>query len=344
MMKKPQQLHPGDQIAIVSLSWGGLGDAELIHRYHLAKARLENDFGLVVVPMPHALKGSEFLYQHPEARAKDLLQAVEDPAIKGIFCAIGGDDTIRLLPYLDFDLLAQYPKIFMGYSDTTVNHFMLHKAGVVSYYGPSIMAELGEYGQMFAYTKAALKEVLFAPSNGYMLRSSPVWSKTFIPWQVENQAQQKQLLPEEHGYELLQGQGRATGEVLGGCIDVFPMMVGTKIWPTLSDWQGKFLLIETSEEKLLPDLLLRYLRNLGAQGIFSVIHGILVGKPQAEVYYEEYKAVYRQVLQEYGQEELPVLYNLNIGHADPMGILPLGVKISVDFDAKTIVFSESATT
>ena len=69
---KPRRLEKGDKIAIVSLSWGGLGDAKLIHKYGIAKERLELDFGLNVVAMPHALKGSEFVYAHPQLRAKDL--------------------------------------------------------------------------------------------------------------------------------------------------------------------------------------------------------------------------------------------------------------------------------
>lgn len=53
-MIKPNQLKKGDKVAIVSLSWGGLGDEELIHKYYIAKERLERDFGLEVVIMPHA--------------------------------------------------------------------------------------------------------------------------------------------------------------------------------------------------------------------------------------------------------------------------------------------------
>ena len=140
-MLKPERLKKGDKIAVVSLSWGGLGDDMFIHKYDIAKVRLEKDFGLEVVAMPHALKGSEFVYVHPELRAKDLMDAFADPSIKGIFCAIGGDDSIRLLPYIDYEIIRNNPKIFMGYSDTTVSHFMMNKAGVVSYYGPSVMPE-----------------------------------------------------------------------------------------------------------------------------------------------------------------------------------------------------------
>ena len=112
-MLKPEKLSRGDKIAIVSLSWGGLGDEKLIHKYYIAKERLENEFGLEVVAMPNALKGSQFVYEHPEARAKDLMDAFKDETIKGIFCAIGGDDTVRLLPYIDYEVIKNNPKIFM---------------------------------------------------------------------------------------------------------------------------------------------------------------------------------------------------------------------------------------
>ena len=186
-MIKPKMLKKGDKIAIVSLSWGGLGDENLIHKYHIAKERLEKDFGLEVIAMPNALKGSEFVYNHPELRAKDLMDAFKDKSVKGVFCAIGGDDSVRLLPYIDYDILKNNPKIFMGYSDTTVSHFMMRKAGIISYYGPSIMCEFGEYVKMFDYTKEAVENILFKNSNNYEIKSSKYWSNDFVSWKEENQ-------------------------------------------------------------------------------------------------------------------------------------------------------------
>lgn len=342
-MIKPEKLKKGDKIAVVSLSWGGLGDENLIHKYYIAKERLENDFGLEVAPMPNALMGSEFVYNHPELRAKDLMDAFKDKSIKGIFCAIGGDDSIRLLPYIDYDIIKNNPKIFMGYSDTTVSHFMMNKAGVVSYYGPSIMCEFGEYVKMFDYTKDAVKNILFTDSANYEVKSSEIWSNDSVPWKEENINIQKKTLPEEHHYEVLSGEGKIEGNLLGGCIDVFPMITGTDIWPKAEEWKGKILLIETSEEKPSPDNVLYYLRNLGAQGILNNIKGIVVGKPQDEKYYEEYKKIYLKVLKEFGCENLPIIYNVNIGHAYPIGILPLGIEYEIDLDNKTIKFKESAT-
>lgn len=342
-MIKPEMLQKGDKVAIVSLSWGGIGDEKLIHKYYIAKERLEKEFGLEVVAMPNALKGSQFVYEHPEARAQDLMDAFKDKTIKAIFCAIGGDDTIRILPYIDYEVIKNNPKIFMGYSDTTVNHLMMNKAGLVSFYGPSVMCEFGEYVNMFDYTRQAVENILFNNCENYEIKSSEIWSNDFVSWKEENINISKKTLPEEHGYEVLQGSGIVTGKLLGGCIDVFPMVIGTNIWPTIDEWKDKILLLETSEEKPSPNLVTYYLRNLGAQGIFEVIKGIIVGKPQDEKYYNEYKDVYKKVLKEFKKDNLPVLYNVNIGHAYPIGILPLGTDIQIDFTNKKITLVESPT-
>lgn len=343
-MIKPKRLTAGDRIAVVSLSWGGLGDDALIHKFHIAKERLEKDFGLEVVAMPHALKGTAFVAAHPELRAKDLMDAFADSSVAAIFCAIGGDDTIRLLPYINYDIIRNNPKIFMGYSDSTVNHFMMYKAGLGSFYGPSVMCEFGEYVQMFDYTAQAVRDVLFGDTEGYEIKPSPVWSKDFVPWDEKNTHIGKQLLPDEKGYEVLQGTGKARGHLLGGCLDVFPMAVGTEIFPALEQWKNAIMFIETSEVKPTPDYVRWTLRNLAAQGIFKVLSGIIVGKPQAEQFYEEYKQAILQVLAEEEKlTDLPVIYNVNFGHAFPIGIIPYGVTAELDCDRKTITLLESAT-
>ena len=342
-MIKPKRLQEGDKIAVVSLSWGGIGDENLIHKFEIAKERLENDFGLEVIAMPNALKGSKFIYENPEARAKDLMDAFKDDSIKGIFCAIGGSDTIRTLPYIDYDVIQNNPKIFIGYSDTTVNHFMMNKASLVSFYGPSVMCEFGEYVKMFDYTKEAVLGFLFNDSEGYQIKSSAKWSKDRVEWDIKNINVPKKMIAENKGYEVLQGSGIIRGKVLGGCLDVFPMVVGTNIWPTLYEWKDKILYLETSEDQPEPDVVIYYLRNLGALGILNVIKGIMMAKPADEKYYEEYKESLLKVLKEYHREDLPVLYNMNIGHTQPVGIMPFGIELEIDFDKKEITLLESAT-
>ena len=343
----PRRLRPGDKVALVSLSSGMIGDAPFLHKLRLAETALRDNFGLTLVPMDNALRGSAYLSAHPEARAADLMQAFRDPEIDLILCAIGGDDTYRLLPYL-FDEgrleKAACRKPFLGYSDTTVTHFLLHAAGVVSFYGPSVMCEFGEYGGMFDYCRQAVQDVLFTGFDRYEVPHSPTWTDTFIPWAEENMDKTYEMAADTRGYEVLNGSGRASGPIFGGCLELFTMLNGTKIWPKLEDWRGSLLLLETSEDHPAPELLRYTLRNLAAQGILKELHGILFGKPKGEVYYEEYKKeLLKVVVEEEGLTGLPILYNVNIGHARPIGVLPLGTQAEIDCGAKTLTLTQCPT-
>lgn len=337
----PEKLKKGDTVAIVSLSSGIGGDEAFRYRYEIGKERLEKVFGLNVITMPNALKGSKYLYEHPEARAKDLMDAFKDENIKAIISMIGGDDTIRLIPYIDYDIIKNNPKIFMGYSDTTINHFMLYKAGVVSYYGPSILAEFAENVKMHEYTEKYVWKTLFSVEE-VVIESSPLWTKDRIEWADKYKKDiSRKMIKEEHGYEVLQGSGTFEGELLGGCIEVLSMIVGTSLWPEISEWENKILFLETSEEKPIPDQIKYTLRNFVAMGIIDRINGIIVGKPKDETYYDEYKEVIKQVIgQEAGKKDLPILYNVNFGHSAPMCILPYGVKAKVDLENKNIILSK----
>ncbi len=133
MLIKPKKLQPGDIVTTVSPSWGGAGDPKIRWRYEQGVKRLEEVFGLKVVPMLNSLKGGDYLYKNPQARAVDLMTAFKDKSIKGIFANIGGDYSIRLLPYIDFNVIHENPKIFVGYSDVTISHLFCHKAGISSF-------------------------------------------------------------------------------------------------------------------------------------------------------------------------------------------------------------------
>lgn len=283
-MIKPKRLKRGDKVAIVSLSRGLLGEDWAIHKLAIAQERLERDYGLEVIVMPNALKGIDFLYNHPEMRAKDLMDAFKDKSIKAIFNAIGGDDAIRLLPYIDFDIIKNNPKIFTGFSDTTTNHFMMYKAGLVSYYGASVMNTFAEYIKINDYTKEAIDNIFFNPKEKYEIMPSPVCSfeKDKIWWKPENINVSRKFYKDTRGYEVLQGAGKVEGRLLGGCVDVFIELLGTKLWPSIEEWKGKIMFLETSETDMPDYELCWLLRGFQAQGIFDVISGIIVGKPTVE--------------------------------------------------------------
>lgn len=333
----PEKLKKGDTVAIVSLSSGMGGEKEFIHRYEIGKQRLEKVFGLNVVTMPNALKGCDYLYKHPEARANDLMEAFNDKNIKAIFTMIGGDDSIRIIPFINKNIIKNNPKIFIGYSDTTVTNLLLYKIGLTSYYGPALLSEIAENGMMHDYTRMHLENALFKKEN-IIIESSKEWTNDRIDWTDSTKDNEfRKMTKEEHGYEVLQGNGTFDGRLLGGCLDVLNMIIGTEVWPDIEEWENKILFLETSEMKPSPDDVTYFLRHLAALGILNKINGIIIGKPKGETYYEEYKKVFLKVInEELGLKELPIMYNVNFGHSAPMCTLPYGLNAIVDLDQKII--------
>jgi len=335
-LKKPASLKLGDKVATISLSWGGAGDKDIRWRYEVGKKRLQEDFGLKVVEMPHTLSGTEYLYNHPEKRAEDLMRAFSDPTIKAIFSCIGGDESIRMLPYIDYEVIKNNPKIFIGYSDTTVTHFICLKAGLSSFYGPSILAEFAENVEMFEYTKHWIKKALFENAPIGTINSSEIWTSEHLPWREKNKST-KRAVKINTGYELLQGSGKAQGHLLGGCLEVLEMIKGTELWPKIEDFEDCILFFETSEDKSEPKYVELWLRSYGTLGILQKAKGIIFGKPYDNVYYEEYKKVILKVVrEELKLVDLPILYNMNFGHTAPMFIIPYGALAEIDCDLKMV--------
>lgn len=337
---KPQSLKRGDKVATVSLSWGGAGDEALLWRYNLGKKRLQEQFGLEVIEMPNTLKGSDYLYRHPEKRAEDLMAAFADTSIKAIFSCIGGDESVRMLPYVDLDVIKNNPKIFIGYSDTTITHFMCLKANLSSFYGVSVLAELAENVKIFDYTAHWLEKVLFDPSPICLIPAAGEWTGERIGWSEDNASAAKTMV-ENQGYEFLQGQGVVRGRLVGGCIEVMEMMKGTSLWPSGDIFQDAVLFFETSEDTPEPSYVECWLRNYGSQGILQKSKAIIFAKPYQEKYYDEYKASIMKIVSELGLDNLPIVYNMSFGHNEPMICLPYGAMAEIDCNRKTFSILES---
>ena len=336
-------------IAIVSLSSGIVGEPFVQFEVEIGLRRLK-EYGLNVKFMPHARMGMEYLSAHPEKRAEDLLAAFRDPETDMILCAIGGDDTYRLLPYLfDHGELADAvtDKVFLGFSDTTVNHLMLHKAGLRTFYGQAFLPDICELGpQMHPYTRKYFEELI---TTGKIREITPsdVWyeeRKAFTP----DQAGKPLTSHPDRGFELLQGGPVFSGEILGGCIDsIYDFFNGERyadmpvlcekyhLFPEAENWKGRIMLLESSEEKMPPEKYRRALVYLKERGIFNAVSGVLIGKPMDRVYEKEYKTLLTEVIDD---PELPIVCNLNIGHAMPRCIIPFGVEAVADTEKQVIRF------
>ena len=330
-------------VGIVSLSRGLLGEPFMKHELEIGMKRLE-DFGLKVKFMKNAMKGIEYLKNHPEKRADDLIEAFEDPEVDMILCAIGGDDTYKLLPYLfENERLkkAVTKKIFLGFSDTTMNHLMLNRVGLPTFYGQAFLPDICELeSEMLPYTEKYFKELI---TTGTIKEITPsdIWyggREKFGPDQIGVPMERFK----NHGFEYLQGKPGFSGKILGGCLDtIYDIFDGTRypdtvelcekysIFPKKEEWRGRILLLETSEEKMSPEKYRKALEFLKSRGVFDEVNGILLGKPDREIYADEYKKIVVEVV---GKKDLPIVYNINVGHALPRCIVPFGVECTVEKD------------
>ncbi|MGH2760073.1 MAG: S66 family peptidase, partial [bacterium] len=316
-------LKAGDTVATISLSSGAAGSLPV--RYGAGKQQLEETFGLRVVEAPNSQRDAQFLYENPQARVDDLHWALTDDDVAAIISNIGGSESVRLLPLIDFDLIRQHPKVLMGFSDTTVQHVAHLHAGVVSFYGPSLLCDLAENCGIHPFTENEIRRVLFSSIPPGELLASTEWTEQFLEWgDPENQHVRRTFVPNP-GWTWVQGvdSDPVAGPLLGGCIEVLEMLKATAWWPPIDRWSGAVLYFETSEVVPEPTLVEKWLRNYGSQGILERAGGMLIGRPYryAAVPKDELFGVIRKVLREFGRADMPVVADLDFGHTSPQCVM-----------------------
>ncbi len=350
---KPKALHPGDTIASISLSSGTAG--MFPNRYQQGVRQIEESFGIKVIPTPHALCSRDEIYNHPDWRLEDMMWAFENPAVQGILTNIGGDDTIRLLPLMTekhFEIIRNNPKIFMGLSDTTVNHMMCFKAGLGTFYAPSLLFGYAENGGIPDIMIDNTKKTLFSTEPVGILPESKEFIVENVDFGLENPPKRERIPTTPWRY--IQGDKTISGPLIGGCTDVLMnTIIGTKLWPDLDDFNGAILFLEDSEEQPPADWVLYWMRNLGAQGVLERLSGLLFARPGTERFttkeaeqnwiakYPEFDQAILKGLKEFGRTDLPVVTNMDYGHTVPQLILPYGVQAEISPEHKTVALLES---
>jgi len=340
MTIKPKRLCKGDTVAVVSPSWGG--PSQFPHIYESGLRTLEG-LGLVIKEYPSARKDADYLYNNPEFRAKDINDAFADPKVKGIITSIGGDDSVRILPFIDLDIIRSNPKVILGYSDTTTLNTWLNQAGLVTLNGPSIIAGLSQWNSLGERFQEHIRSMLFKNPDHYNYIPYESYSNGYPDWKDKSNTGKVKDPVKNPGWNWLSGDGSIEGELFGGCIEVFEFLKSTRFWPKDEFWDGKILFLETSEDKPTAEQVKWMIRNYGMQGVLDRIGALLIGR--ARDYSDDEKRkldenIFKIVRQEFKRPDLPIVTNMDFGHTDPQWIMPLGIRAKIDCNKKVFMLVE----
>ena len=322
-LTRPPRVRAGDTVAIVSPSFGAVGTWP--HRVERGAAYLE-ELGLRVRLMPNAARSDSWVSAPPEARVADLHRAFLDDAVAVVLAGIGGNHSNQLLPLVDFDLIRDHPKVFQGYSDITVLHWAIaERAGLATFHGPALVPELGEFPRVLPHTDRYLRAAWFG-DDAVTFEPAATWTDEFLDWDAKADLTRPRAEHASEGWVSIR-KGVASGPLLGGCLETICWhLKGSSAWV---DPRDAILFLETSEEAPSPPAVDAYLTDLEQLGVFDDAAGLVFGRPYGYTD-EDARFLWDVVEARTEAAGLPVLANVELGHADPMVTLPLGVRATVD--------------
>ena len=256
---------------------------------------------------PGVYQKDGYLAGSDDIRLNDLHAAFADREVDAIICLRGGYGTPRLLDRIDFELLRNNAKPFVGYSDITALHLAISRyAGFVTFHGPLLNADLlGD-------------------------RQKPTESSFFN--MLRGQVKAGSVLTHPVAYPLTTIEpGVSHGRLLGGNLSMIAATMGT---PYEIDAEGVILFIEDINEPLYRiDRLLTHLRLAGTLG---KLRGVLVG----DVAGVDVPALERLLRQTLEPLQIPVLSGWRSGHCDPNLTLPMGALVRLDAGKKELVLEQ----
>lgn len=333
-LTKPPRVRAGDTVAIISPSFGAVGPWP--HRVERGTAYLES-LGLQVRLMPNAGRTESSVSAPAEARVEDIHQAFADANVAVVLAGIGGNHSNQLLPLLDYDLIREHPKVFQGYSDVTVLHWAIGKhAGLSTFHGPALVPELGEFPEVLPHTDRYLRAAWFG-EDPIAFEAAEWWTDELLDWDTKaDLTRPRQLRPNE-GWVTVR-EGEAAGPLLVGCFETICWhLKGSDAW---LDPEGAILVLEPSELALPPTDVDSYLTDLEQLGVFDAAAGLVFARPYGYSP-DDLAALWEILAQRTGT--LPVLGNVETGHADPMITLPLGAEAELDAGSKVFRLNEAPT-
>lgn len=329
---KPPGLNPGDTIGFFSPSSAATAWAP--NRFARAKAYLaaqgfELKAGSLTGERDHWRSGSI------AARADELNALIRDPQVRAIMSVIGGSNSNSLLPYLDFDALKRDPKIVIGYSDVTALLLGIYaQTGLVTFYGPALVASFGELSPLVDETLVGFLSVCMAggASLPHRLPTPTQWTEERLDW--EHQTRAKQCWPNRL---ISVGTGRVRGRLIGGNLNTLAGIWGSPYMPSIK--RGDILLLEDSLKT--AETVERAFTHLKLCGVFDRIGALVLGKHELFNAQGSGKRPLDILLEVVGEPTFPILAEYDSAHTHPMLTLPLGIEAELDLDAQSLTLCES---
>jgi muramoyltetrapeptide carboxypeptidase len=303
---KAKRLKAGDTVAITSPAGAVWDDAQVEKFSGILKG-----FGFNVI-LGNTLKQKLGYFSGTDSdRAKELNGFFADKTISGIFSMKGGWGCARILDQLDYKMIAQNPKVLIGFSDiTTLLNTIYAKTGLVTFHGP-----VGNSGWN-EFTSEVFKSVVM---NGESVRfaSGPKPEETITTF----------------------NKGTATGILVGGNLTIMSSLIGSGYLP---DFKDKILFLEETKEE--PYRIDRMLTQLKLAGCLDKLSGIVVGKfVKCEAEEPEKAFTFMQVLEQHIKLlSIPAYYGAKIGHIEDKLTIPVGLQATMNADKGELVLTENA--
>jgi len=255
-----------------------------------------------------------------EKRAKELMSMFSNDKVDAIFCSRGGWGGMRILPLLDFGVIKDNPKIFMGFSDITTLHIAIHqRTGLVTFHGPSLEG----YG-----ADNAEKEPPTGKDN--IDRALAMLSKA-EPWGVIENPPSGMLL-------RTIVPGKAKGRTIGGNLSMMTHTLGTRD-SIVTDGHIVFM-----EDVFVSEYDIdRLLTHLHLAGKLDKVRGIIFGQVSKFLKRDEPTPSLEDVLQDRIGilEDVPSFTGLCCGHGRTRLVVPEGVRASIDASEPSLSIDES---
>ena len=312
-----KKLKKGDHIRVVSPSSSiqSIGGFDANVR---AKEKLE-ELGFDVSFSSNYFEHDLFDSASVTSRVEDLHEAFLDPSVDAVLATIGGFNCNELLPYLDYDLIAQNPKIICGYSDTTaLLNAIYTKTGIQTYMGPSYSSFKMEAGQDYQ-TEAWLKAVT---QDSYELTPSSEWSSD--AWYLPDTP--RTFYPTE--WKVYKA-GMASGIAIGGNLSTFALLRGTPYAPQVENY---VLFVEEAEGYPPEHFLREFAALLQA---YPNPQAVIIGRFPKEC--EMTEEILLAILDKHPLlKTIPVLYDVDFAHTQPLFTISIGGQVTLDTEKMVI--------